>query len=494
MADPSDGIDFPHRAVDAASGRLGLPDNVASRALYHDLIGLALVISDAETLGARDTVDWGSVLGRPDLPRKVWKVQVPFSFGCPLCYFPEEPVSRWFPARLTLGALCFLLMFPYAKGGKQARGLVLSLFRGLRRIKRWSDDPRPEGVLQVFGVSFDDDGVIGRLKLNPKYLSILFGTASDGKHEDLVSCEAYQTAAKKHGWPAVPTAESMSAYLNIECHFGHAYRNVVVSPHSAMPGRPEIVQTGDGLHYRASFEPQERTRILIIFARPLEGELLCSLLAAKDGYSKFCELLELEVLGLRGTDVKCFDPTRIGYMPSGASDKYFFAVMGPGSFVDPVPIAEKVVAELPAQPQRTYTIGSMDAVPQGLKSTLRGVRLASLIADIYPDLVHSENNLAPLTLKRCPFADEHRSKRGQADNTLYCYDPEVSPYPVMRCRHATCGERDERDFVDAMISQGELDRSTVFDNPDYRDAYEDASRSALPPALVPGWRRHLNNK
>ena len=286
----------------------------------------------------------------------------------------------------------------------------------------------------------------------------------------------------------------MSAFLNIEANFGDAYRDVVVSPHPAKPGCPEIVQTDEGLHYRAFFEPQERTRILIIFSRPLEGELLRSLLAAKDGYSKFCELLELEVLGLRGTDVKCFDPTRIGYMPSGVSDNFFFAVMGPGSFVDPVPIAEKVVAELPAPPQRTSTIGSMDAVPQALKSTLRGVRLASLIAEMYPDLVHSENNLAPLTLKRCPFADEHRSKRGQADNSLYCYDPDISPYPVMRCRHTTCGERDERDFVEAMISQGELDRSTVFDNPDYRDAYEDTSRSALPPALVPGWRRHLNNK
>ena len=80
---------------------------------------------------------------------------------------------------------------------------------------------------------------------------------------------------------------------------------------------------------------------------------------------------------------------------------------------------------------------------------------------------------------------------GKADNTLYCFDPDWTPYPVMQCHHQTCAERQAEDFVSEMIAQGELDRDDVFNNPDYRDAYDDLATDLTPPDLPKGWRKHI---
>ena len=156
--------------------------------------------------------------------------------------------------------------------------------------------------------------------------------------------------------------------------------------------------------------------------------------------------------------------------------------MGPPEFVDAMAIAEQVIAEAPPRRERSYNVSAMTTVPNELRGSLRGVELARLIADLYPELVHSENNLSPLVLRRYPFCEEHGSKRGQADNTLFCFDPDRTPYPVMRCRHQTCADRRTEDFVAAMTEQGELDRDDVFNNP----------ITALPTRRSgPMWRRCL---
>ena len=112
-------------------------------------------------------------------------------------------------------------------------------------------------------------------------------------------------------------------------------------------------------------------------------------------------------------------------------------------------------------------------VPEHLRKTLKGVRLASLIADNYPELVHRDNGLEPLIMRCCPFCDGHSVKRGQADNSLYCYDPNETPYPTMRCHHRSCARRKTDEFVNALVDCGDLDREAVYEDSQYRDIYVD---------------------
>ena len=123
-------------------------------------------------------------------------------------------------------------------------------------------------------------------------------------------------------------------------------------------------------------------------------------------------------------------------------------------------------------------------VPGNLQNTTRGVRLGEMIAHNYPDLTRGGYDRAgevftrdnPLSLDRCPFADEHGSRRGEADGSLYIIDPDPDAgyfYPTVKCRHSnTCGDRRCDDFIEALIDDGSLTWAAVYADPSFRDLYE----------------------
>lgn len=423
---------------------------------------------------------WGEVFNRPDVPDEIWNHEVVASFACGLAN------SHWDLGVMPFGAFALMTQERVPNGSKHERGCTLAAFRGARRVIG-AVEPG-EGIIKVTGMSLDDDGVVGR-DIEPNFLIPAYSTASDGRDVTFIECEAYRAKARDLGISLIPTEEGLAAVLNDGLRHGPAYRDVVL-------GSPGVVRIGNELNFKICHMPQQRTRYPTLFAHALEGSLLDEVLSIPHGVRIFGEELEFEVLGKRGTDRTCLsDLARVGYLPIGTSSKFFAKVIGKPQLYDPRPLAEKVIAENPKRSAKVYSVSPFTAVPQELKRNLRGVRLASLIADAYPELVRSENNLSPLSLHRCPFAEEHRSKRGQSDGSVYCYDPDQTPYAVMRCRHDTCAGRTRvEEFVEAMIEQGDLDRETVYDNPDYRDDYdEEKVEPALPP-VAPGWRNHVSKE
>lgn len=254
------------------------------------------------------------------------------------------------------------------------------------------------------------------------------------------------------------------------------------------------------------FPAEDRFRTIVPFGHPLEppllferiehDEIIGGLMGLRDrkghtGYRIFSE--ELAALqGLKGCDEACLDdPARQHYAPGNPSvqarmehgialDRVPYLKVYPGPLFDPRPLAEKVIARLKAEGAESIVRPALQGVfldvpvLSGFENSLEGVLLATLIDDQYSDLVASTNNLNPLKLRRCPFADEHHSGRGQSDNCLYCYDPAPDRgyrYPTMRCRHATCRDRRTSDFVAAMIALGDLDAADVYLDRHYREYY-----------------------
>lgn len=473
----------PEDVANAVASRYGLSVN-SSKPYEMQHAGFAVAVDVLQSLDELGTVDWGGLLDRPDVPAEIWNHPFPFVFGC-------YHGSAWLPADLSIGAVA-LLCSMRAGSQKNVRGIVLSHFKSHRRVKGDVDPLSSEGVTAVYGMPLDDDGVIGRDNVNAKYLAISYATASDGKSAELILCDAYRRGAAKLGLPLVPNASGIAAYLNQHCNHGPAYRQVCLRTTNADTDTPAVIREKHELYYAVTFEPQQRTRFLVPYARPIEGELLRQLIDTPHGFKRLGEKVELTVLGTRGTDENCFDPARIAYGPSGDRPNFQFAVIGPPILLDVIPLVEEVLAEAPRRERREYAVSSLDVVPTHLASNLRGVALASLISDSYSELVHSDNGLKPLIMKCCPFADEHGSKRGHADNSLYCYDPDQTPYPVMRCRHQTCAARKTEDFVEAMIAHGDLDRRDVFENAEYRAAYEHRREDHALPNPKPDWRKHIN--
>jgi hypothetical protein len=456
-------FDFPEEFVRQTVKDLGLDYDVYSLCIHDKEIELALVIAALEELD-RQGFDFRGSLDRAGDPQEFWQQTVS------LIYASGKFASEWRSASLTLGALAFLTTTRCWNAAKDQRAIVLTKVTGKSRKK--------VDAVEVHGLSLDDDGVIGRDRIRPKYLLMAFGTASDGKNRDLIDCKAYEKFAKKKNRPFPPTNVSAAEFLNQNCNHGDAYRNVELKRDPRMPDKALLlVHDAQGFsNYSIEFEPQQRTRYLVVFRRPLESDLLKALLALPSGFSRFCKLVEGEALGCHGTDEACFEPVRVGYLPSGNVGDFYHAILGGPQLIDPVPLAERVVAEAPHRPPPKLTVSPLEGdVPLHLRRSLKGVRLASLIADNYPDLVHKENGLEPLNLRCCTYCDEHSVKRGQPDNALYCYDPSHTPYPTMRCHHQSCSGRKTEAFVEALIARGDLHRDAVYDNSQYRDLYVDES-------------------
>lgn len=385
------------------------------------------------------------------VPPELCNKRVSFAFAS------SKYAKHWIGASLSLPALALLTRIVQTRADKDARGLVLSVCEGTSRTKK--------AVYQVGGMMLDADGYPTRDLVNPSHFVIAYATASDGKSEETLSRAAYAAGAAKYKLAGVPTAASVLALKGKEKPGSErAYASLRISIE------------GDDIALR--FAPQERTRYVVVFDRPLEGDLLQALIDAPKGFEKFGRALELEVLGTDGTDIKCFEPVRVGYLPTTEASEepanYYHALLGPPVLFDPVPLAERIVAENPARKRQIHDaeIREDDPIPPHLRDSLEGVMLASLIAEGYPELVRSENNLTPLVLHRCPFADHHSTNPGAADGSAFVYDATASSrYPVMRCHHTSCNGRLTEDFVVEMVAAGDLDESHVFDEARNRVRY-----------------------
>lgn len=223
---------------------------------------------------------------------------------------------------------------------------------------------------------------------------------------------------------------------------------------------------------------EDRTRVIVTFARPLEGELLRRLIEL-GGYQRLCLAIEAQ-LGLHGTDQSCMEPARCHYLPAyppNGPREAWLEVFG-SELIDGVPMAEAIVAELEAEHATRAERRARRAVmcegnvPRILARSLKGVLLASLIDDLYGDLVHrAKSNL--IELRRCPFAAEHSSGDTHAGECIV-YDPDADAgncFPRVWCHHQTCKGRRVEEFVAKMIAEGDLDAADVFLEPLYRELY-----------------------
>ena len=394
----------PYQEVVDMANLMGLPTDDASLLANGPLIGLALHMRDLDRLDETG-IDWGQRHGRSDVDADIWAQIIPLCYGAATV----DGRDNHHNFDLRFGALVELVKHRWPHGSKRARDIVLAQLTTLRRKIEFDDGSF--GITVMSGLSLDDDGGIGRSTYCPAYLILVYNTDNDGKASTWIGVSSFQAFAKKHGVALVPTPETMAQCLNISCKHGDAYRKVRFRTDPDCPDAPSVTEHGGELCYEVEFEPQERSRLLIVFRVPLPAKLVRRL-RELGLFRLFCERVELAVLGRRGTDTTCFDPVRKGYLP-GRSENEYCEVLGPPQFVDAIAIAEQVIAEAPPPRDRNFTVSSMSEVPERLRASLRGVRLASAIADQYPELVHSENNLTPLVLRRCPFCDEHGSKRGQ---------------------------------------------------------------------------------
>lgn len=462
----------PDSVVQQVAEDMGLDYDLATLCQHGGDIEFGIMLAYAAELDARG-MDFRPHIGREDDAEEFWRQPLTF------LYASGAKALVWRTQTLSLGATGFVLNTPCRNAPKHLRGVALCEVHGTRRtttaLKKWN------------GLNLDDDGVIGRQNLATGYLRFSFGTANDGKSSELVPCDAL--AAENFSL----TDEDVHRYLNRNCKYGNAYQAVRVG--LAGNGGPEIVNVKGHAHVRVDFAPQQRTRHVIPFSRAIQGSLLTELIESPNGRERFCEAVEAEVLGRHGTDRACFEPMRVGYLPSGDKPDFYSDIIGPPKLFDPVPLAEMIIEHTPRRKTRTLHVVPMAGdVPRSLRNSLRGVRLASFIAANHPELVHRENALSPLVMRRCPFADGHSVKRGQPDNSLFCYDPDETPFPTVGCLHASCADRSTKDFVDALIEQGELGRDDVYSSSEYRDIYSEIPANDLLTPLAPNWRDFVNRQ
>lgn len=413
------------------------------------LLILGNMIREVEALDARG-FDWPGV----HLPPALAQHPVPIMFAS------GKFASHWYCATVSYAGLVWLTQqrIPGLKSDvKDARGIVLSSTRtgtddDEGEKEPWKRRRKKERCERVDGVSLDADAYPTRDMVQPTCLVIAYSTSGDGKNSEKLSRETHKGA---------PTPDAVRACRGEEKARG--YKNLRIGV-----GDDELT---------LSFDPQQRTRYLIVFKRPLEGDLLKRLID-RGVYDKFAAAVEKEALGTTGTDTKCFEPVRVAYL--GIEPQYdapaYNEVIGPEELFDPVPTAERILAENPPRERKQQT-GEIRGgeVPPSLRGNLKGVLLGSIIDDLYPELVKGSNNIDPLVLKCCPFADEHGSKTGQADGSAYVYDAnDEYMYPRVKCHHETCKDRKTEEFVAAMIESGEIEREQVFEDADYRLVYSEA--------------------
>lgn len=402
-----------------------------------------------------------------------------------LIYAEDIFSNSWGQAEMSLGAVGSLTQNFGVVSQKNAFAIALctlaaneeGLFtRGYRNLA------------SATGFVQDNDGVwsfeeMSCAAADSRNLTFLHTTPSHGKTFEVINAAAFHAHQRRMKGSLSMTNEEVADYLN--------------SPH--FPERPyqdvSIFQvTSDSILVK--FRPLSRVRGLTPYSRPIPKPLIKAILAHEKGAERLGRPLEREVYSRNGGDPATFKPTQPAFLPSIIRGRQPPPGFEPRSIVvgnrllDPVPFAERVLAELEAErarrPMRApiTTAKSCDGpVPAPLQQTLRGVRLGAMIATNHPELLHDDRDADrdefnydhPLHLACCPFADEHGSKRGQADGSLYIIDPDGGEYlyPTVKCRHAnTCGSRKLGEFVSALIDSGDVTWGEVYADPAFRDVYE----------------------
>ncbi len=244
---------------------------------------------------------------------------------------------------------------------------------------------------------------------------------------------------------------------------GEPYRSVKAVRTGS--GLLKVRLKGDESLVDVTMDPQVRSRSIVLYENPIEGELFAELYK-RNLFLEVSRTIELDIYGVSGHDQKTFMPNAIAYLPSKNHTEFFHTTCGGPELYDPIPVAERVLSEASKPKRKHYTSRAKTGAKKG---GLHGLLLATLIAERFPELRH-RNSDSPVRLRRCPFADEHSSNRGKADGATFVYDadPERSGYPHIGCFHETCdGKRTTKEFIARMIEDGDLTEEALQD-PNYR--------------------------
>lgn len=443
----------------------------------------------AEELAALPDVDWGTVLRQPDVDPAIWRQPIACVSG------ENKYATDLARSDLCVGAVALLALSRVTinpTGMADPKDSWFITLTDIEANEQLGCRPRHAAlVIAQYGIQIEDDGSYTAEELREAvrhsgYLTAMYSTASHGKSVDYVRTGDYAVWAIKNKVPRNPTVEMMTRYLNRGLE-APAYRAISFDPE-------QYVVIGGYPSYEITFEPQHRTRALVMFKRPLNADLLRRLRCFKRSDEQLGQRIGEQVFGRRGFDRAGFRLVQPAYLPScimgrtpPAGFEPWAAVEGCSLF-DAVPVAEQLLAELEAaeaarpKPGGTTTQQACSEVPAGLRKSLRGVRLASLIAELHPELLRDQSDQHgsdwtdgnALYLAECPHSDGHSVRRGQADGTTYVFDPNGTEheYPVIKCWHRSCADRTTSEFVEAMIERGWLTRAEVYDNAAYRDIYE----------------------
>lgn len=430
-------------------------------------------------LGALEA-DW-VVAYSADLPHAD---KIDWSLPMPISVAEDKFSTEWMQYTLPLGSFGLQFVPPYPEATSKTDAPCVA-FCSLSGPERTYDR-----LTSACAFKLDDDGVMGWQVIHDAveasgYLAWLYTTPSHGKSSDKVPAYGYESFVKRNrlNMPLTPRGCDLDIYLNRGLEFGPAYRNVRLVD--------DMVIHPDHC-YRVTFDPQERVAVVLPYSRPIPHDLCQRLVDRADAVKTFGRLVELEVIGRNGGDWSTFKPSQPSHLPVvivGAMPPPGFeqrhAVLGQ-RLLDPIPLVEKAIASLPVRTVHAVRniVACEDEVPPNLQNTTRGVSLGEMIAYHYPDLVHRQRDRRgevftrdnPLMLDRCPFADEHGSRRGESDGSLYVIDPDPEAgyfYPTVKCRHSnTCGDRRSDDFIEALIEDESLTWASVYADPSFRDLYE----------------------
>lgn len=461
-----------HKAGEHSSA--GFPPSTESRRKHHEKMEtkkairkVSVVANMIEHICELEAAghDFRAALLREDLPEDLLATPIKFihpdvdraSMGCPI---GAEKASTWIWETMTIGGLFVLLRWRHEDAKKNAYGIALMTPKPGKTARRKDD------AASWTGVAFDDDNhqALGRDVLTKKGgpLRCCFSTASDGKHTDTFPANSYTGWAKRENAPSLrdATDETIAQFLNDGKH-GEPHRCVVVE--RTPSGWPKVSLIDGEYHVHFNMEPQTRTRTIVPFEEPIEGKLLDELIT-RGLVKKVCEAIELDIFGVIGHDEKTKTVNAVAFLPTGTRREFFYHVCGDAYLYDAIATARRVLAENPPRPKSERVSNAS----WGKVGGLRGLMLATMIEERFPELMRGTKT-NPLVLDRCPFADGHSSKRGEADGSAFVYDADAerTGYPVVKCHHDSCRDYSTKDFVNEMIRNGDLP-ADIYDDQDYR--------------------------
>lgn len=405
--------------------------------------------------------DWEKVW--PGIPTEILDHEVGFIFAVAETYYGvrrgAEMAKRWQSASLPLGLLLLLFKWRDEIGLKDEAGIVFMT------LKQGFDERKTDYAASWTGIAYDDDN---HPALGPSVLErddgpfrCCFGTASDGKSEDTFPVDSYRSWQLKAGAPTLGNASDgdVEQFLNRD-----KPGNSGVALKRTPGGFPEMIKIDGEYHARYTMAPHVRSRSVVLFAEPIDGDLLRELIS-RGLVKKVAEEIEWDIYRVIAHDAKTKRVNAVAFLASGDRVEYRFKLCGKPSLYDAIGAAKRVIEANPIR-ERPARI----AVPTGgYGGGLHGLLLATLIEEQCPELMVS-GTCSPIRLRCCPFADGHGTRRGQADGSAYVYDADPernNGYPYVNCHHDSCSGYSTKDFVNEMIRNGDLP-SDVYQDQEYR--------------------------